>query len=283
VHQSTHALPRQEPGPEVNPATRVKPVNQQANQENPPMNFVDLPFDAHEMVAGLQPWVECESPTYDAAAVNRMMDLATQNLIELGASIERVPGTKGFGDSVRATFPHKDHGKPGILVAGHLDTVHPVGTLQQLPFRVAGNQAWGPGIQDMKSGNYLALEAIRQLMMAGIETPLPLTVLLTPDEEIGTPIARGLVEATAKQNRYVLVPEPATRNGGLTWGRYAIARFNIETRGVPVHAGVDPRLGQSAVKEMARKLIDIEDMSSDDCTSSVSVISALHVQATSGS
>jgi len=37
------------------------------------MNPIDLPFDADEMLAGLKPWIECESPTYDAAAVDRMM------------------------------------------------------------------------------------------------------------------------------------------------------------------------------------------------------------------
>ena len=236
------------------------------------MNFSELPFNADSMIDGLKPWIECESPTYDADAVNRMMDLASYDLASMGASLERIPGQPGIGDSVRATFPHPKKGQPGILIAGHLDTVHPVGTLEQLPFKRDGNHCWGPGIQDMKGGNYLSLEAIRQLQQAGFETPLPITVLFTPDEEIGTPSARNLVEATAKQNRYVLVPEPATADGGVVWGRYAIARYKLETIGVPIHAGVDPRLGQSAVKEMAKRLIQIEDMTSDDCTFSVSVI-----------
>ncbi len=236
------------------------------------MDFSQLPFNADNMIDGLKPWIECESPTYDAASVNRMIDLASYDLAAMGASLERIPGQPGIGDSVRATFPHPKKGQPGILIAGHLDTVHPVGTLAQLPFKRDGNQCWGPGIQDMKGGNYLSLEAIRQLQQAEFETPLPVTVLFTPDEEIGTPSARNLVEATAKQNRYVLVPEPATADGGVVWGRYAIARYYLETIGVPIHAGVDPRLGQSAVKEMARRIIQIEDMTSDDCTFSVSVI-----------
>jgi len=56
------------------------------------------------------------------------------------------------------------------------------------------------------------------------------------------------------------------------WGRYAIARYNLEAAGVPIHAGVDPRLGRSAVAEMARRLLEINDMTDDDCTFSVSVI-----------
>lgn len=237
------------------------------------MNFTELPFNVDHMLKGLQPWIECESPTYDAAAVNRMMDLASYDLVAMGASIERIPGRLGFGDSVRATFPHPDAGKPGILIAGHMDTVHPIGTLNVLPFKREGEKCWGPGIQDMKGGNFIALEAIRQLMAAGVQTPLPITVLFTPDEEVGTPATREIIEATAARNKYVLVPEPGTSDGGVVWGRYAIARFNLETIGQPVHAGVDPRLGQSAVKEMARKIIDIEDMTTDDCTYSISVIS----------
>jgi len=236
------------------------------------MDFSQLPFDADAMVAGLRPWIECESPTYDAAAVNRMMDLAAYDLAAMGASIERIPGRLGLGDSVRARFAHAHADKPGILISGHLDTVHPLGTLAKLPYKREGNQCWGPGIQDMKGGNYLTLEAIRQLQNAQVDTPLPITVLFTPDEEIGTPATRELIEATAKQNRYVLVPEPATADGGVVWGRYAIARYELETTGVPVHAGVNPKLGHSAVREMAKRLMEIEDMSSDDCTFSVSVI-----------
>lgn len=236
------------------------------------MEFTSLPFNTDDMLDGLKPWIECESPTYDPTAVNRMMDLASFDLAALGASLERIPGKPGIGDSIRATFPHPKAGQQGILIAGHMDTVHPVGTLNSLPFKRDGNKCWGPGIQDMKGGNYLSVEAIRQLRQAGFVTPLPITVLFTPDEEIGTPSARGLIEATAKQNKYVLVPEPATKDGGVVWGRYAIARYNLETVGVPIHAGVDPRLGQSAVKEMARRLIQIEDMTTDDCTFSVGVI-----------
>ena len=236
------------------------------------MNFTDLPFDADEMLAGLKPWVECESPTYDASAVNRMMDLAAYELAAMGASVERIPSPGGVGDSVRARFPHPDYSKPGILISGHLDTVHPVGTLEKLPIRREGNLCWGPGIQDMKGGNYLSLEAIKQLQRASFTAPLPITVLFTPDEEIGTPATRSLIETTAAQNKYVLVPEPATSDGGVVWGRYAIARYTLQTKGVPVHAGINPKKGHSAVREMAKRLIAIEDMSTEDCTFSVSVI-----------
>ncbi|WP_048645578.1 M20/M25/M40 family metallo-hydrolase [Nitratireductor soli] len=238
------------------------------------MNFQKLPFDTDTMLAGLRPWIECESPTFDATAVDRMMDLAAYDLAAAGAEIGRIPGRMGFGGSVRARFPHKDFGKPGILISGHMDTVHPVGTLAKNPWRIEGGLCYGPGIQDMKGGNYVSLEAIRQLALAGIETPLPVTVLFTPDEEIGTPSTRALIEMEARKNKYVLVPEPARPDGGAVTGRYAIARFNVKTTGRPSHAGWALKDGRSAIAAMARKIIEIEAMTGEDCTFSVGVIHA---------
>ncbi|MCV2889617.1 M20/M25/M40 family metallo-hydrolase [Ruegeria aquimaris] len=237
------------------------------------MPFLDLPFDSDTMVAGLRPWIECESPTFDASAVNRMMDLAAYDLAALG-TVERIPGRMGFGGSLRVRLPHPDAGKPGILISGHMDTVHPVGTLKKLPFRREGNLCYGPGIQDMKGGNFCAVEALRQLARAGIQTPLPVTVLFTPDEEVGTPSTRDLIEAEAARNRYVLVPEPARDDGGAVVGRYAIARFNLETVGRPSHAGARLAEGRSAIATMARKILEIEAMTGPDCTFSVGVIHA---------
>ncbi|MGP0002464.1 MAG: M20/M25/M40 family metallo-hydrolase [Acetobacteraceae bacterium] len=236
------------------------------------MNPADLPFDADAMLDGLRNWVECESPTYDVAAVNRMMDIATRDLVIAGGRVERVAGRMGFGDCVRATFPHGTPNVPGILVMGHLDTVHPVGTLARLPFRRNGSRAWGPGILDMKGGNYMALEALRQLACANVPTKLPITILLTSDEEVGSPSTRDLIEAEASRHRYVLVPEPARVDGGVVTGRYAIARFNLEATGRPSHAGARLADGRSAIREMALKLIEIEDMTTEDCTFSVGVI-----------
>jgi glutamate carboxypeptidase len=236
--------------------------------------LMNLPFDTEKMLAGLRPWIECESPTYDAVAVNRMMDLAAYDLAACGAEIERIPGRMGLGGSVRARFPHKDFGKPGILVSGHLDTVHPVGTIEKNPWRIEDGRAYGPGIQDMKGGNFVTVEALRQLAIAGIETPLPVTVLFTPDEEIGTPSTRELIEMEARKNKVVLVPEPAGPNGEATTGRYAIARFNLKTIGRPSHAGARLAEGRSAIAAMARKILEIEEMTSEDCTFSVGVIHA---------
>jgi glutamate carboxypeptidase len=236
------------------------------------MNPANLPFDAEAMLRGLRSWVERESPTFDAAAVDRMLDLAAREMAVMGASIERIAGRQGFAGCVRAKFPHPKQGEPGILIAGHLDTVHPIGTLEQLKWRREGNKCFGPGIFDMKGGNYLALEAIRQLARASVTTPLPITMLFTPDEEVGTPSTRDIIEAEAARNKYVLVPEPGRPNNGVVTGRYAIARFNLQTIGKPSHAGATLASGRSAIREMARQILVIDGMTSEDCTFSVGVV-----------
>jgi glutamate carboxypeptidase len=124
----------------------------------------------------------------------------------------------------------------------------------------------------MKGGNYLALEAIRQLGRAGIATKLPVTDLLTSDEEVGSPSTRDLIEAEAARHKYVLVPEPGRRNGGVVTGRYAIARFNLTTRGRPSHAGLRLSEGVSAIREMAHQIIAIEAMTDEETGFSVGVV-----------
>ncbi len=75
----------------------------------------DVPFPETPFLARLQRWVECESPTWNAAAVDGMLDLAARDLAVAGASIERIAGRMGFGGAVRARFPHPHAGEPGII------------------------------------------------------------------------------------------------------------------------------------------------------------------------
>lgn len=77
------------------------------------MDPTQLPFDPDRMLADLRPWVECESPTHDAAAVNRMMDLASHDLAIRGATVERTPGRMGYDACLRASFRHSRAGELG--------------------------------------------------------------------------------------------------------------------------------------------------------------------------
>jgi glutamate carboxypeptidase len=231
-----------------------------------------LPFDTEDMLAHLRVWIECESPSYDPIAVDRMMALAAGELGALGAIVERIPGVEGRGGNVRARLPHPQAGEGGILVVGHLDTVHPEQTLKKLPWKRENGRCYGPGIFDMKGGAFLAVEALRKIREAGWQTRLPVTVLFNGDEEIGSPTTRKLIEDEARRHRYVLVPEPARPDGGVVVGRYAIARFRLTATGTPSHAGSRLADGRSAIRVMAEKLIELENLTCEDYTFSVGVI-----------
>jgi glutamate carboxypeptidase len=232
----------------------------------------DLTFETPAMMARLRRWVECESPSYDAAAVSRMAVLAADDIRAMGAEVEILPGALGFGDCVRARFAPPGALQGGILLMGHLDTVHPIGTLNAMPWREQDGLCHGPGILDMKGGIVIALAAIAALRHAGLTPPLPVTLLLNSDEEVGSPSTRALVEAEAARHRYVLIPEPARRSGGVVVGRHAVARYKLVTRGRPAHAGLRLNEGRSAIQEMAHQIIAIDRLSQPDCTFSTGVI-----------
>jgi len=217
-------------------------------------------FNAEEILAAILDWVRVESPTTAPDRVGRMMDLAEAAMRPLGAAIERVPGRDGFADAVIARLPGRRDG-PGILVLGHLDTVHPVGTIDgPLPVRRDGDRVYGPGIYDMKGGLRLACHALAAVRADGAVQPLPVTVFFIPDEEVGSPSTRDLIEREAAAHRYVLVPEPS-RDGNLVTGRHAFLRYVLRVHGRPAHAGADNRRGRSAIRAMARLIERIESWS----------------------
>lgn len=227
---------------------------------------------ADEMIDGISEWAQVESPTYETSAVNRMMDLAGGFMAAIGARIERIPGRGGFGDVVSASFDFDSGDGPGILVLCHLDTVHPVGTLAgPLPLRREGDRLYGPGVFDMKGGTYLAGYALRQLLRSGRRPRLPVKFLFIPDEEVGSPSTRELIEAEGRASKYVLVPEPAQEQGRLITGRWAFARFLLKAHGRPAHAGATLSQGRSAIREMARQILRIEEMSDPERRVTLSV------------
>jgi glutamate carboxypeptidase len=166
--------------------------------------------------------------------------------------------------------------KPGILIIAHADTVHPIGTLAKaLPVRRDGDQCFGPAIYDMKGGTVMALTALRAVIDAG-RLDCPVTIIINPDEEIGSPTSRALIEAEAKLHTYVLVPEPAKGQAGeVTTGRHAFQRFVLTTHGRPAHSGWTNKDGRSAVRIMAQLVEELESQSNFD-TGPTYAVSVFH-------
>ena len=230
------------------------------------------PFATERLLEEIRSWVLIESPTDDLAAVNRMADKVAADAVAAGARLTRIPGTGGYGDHLLVASPWGDEATPGILVLSHLDTVHPMGTLDgPAPYRVAGDLAFGPGIYDMKGGALLALAALRHLIQTGQPTPLPIRQLFVADEEVGSLSSRALIEHEARRARFVLVTEPAREGGRIVTARKGVARFDLRVAGRAAHAGTRHGDGRSAIKELARQIIDIEAMNDPAVGLSVNV------------
>ena len=147
--------------------------------------------------SALSVWIALESPTHHAPGVNGMMDLVAKEVEGLPIAVERLPGRDGLGDSVilRAGL---DNGEKAVSVMSHLDTVHPVGTsAKDLPVRIEGDRLYGPGVYDMKGGAWLALQAFKDVASGLGQRPM--IFLFTPDEEIGSPTTRSVIEDIGRQ------------------------------------------------------------------------------------
>lgn len=217
---------------------------------------------SEDLLAELSAWVKRETPTTDGAAVNRLMDVAQAALTQAGAVITRVPGRDGFGDNLIARTPvdpGSDAGKP-VLVAGHLDTVWSHGTLDTMPYFVDGAKAHGPGIYDMKAGSFLAFHVMRCILTQRIATRRPIVLLLTPDEEVGSPTSRWLIEREAAQAATVLIPEPAGAGGACVTARKGVGRFVLRVEGRGAHAGTSFQDGASAILELSHQIIALHRM-----------------------
>jgi glutamate carboxypeptidase len=215
-----------------------------------------------EILALTRALVESESPSGYESGSKAVVSLlaAAARAMSAVTTIDRIP-VENYGENLRLhAFGNGKKSSRTILILGHTDTVHPVGSLQSRPWRLEGNRAYGPGVFDMKANCVLALEAIRACASLNIVPQNQVVLLLTCDEETGSLSGRGLVEAESKRARTVLVLEPPATGGRVKTGRKGTGMFTLEVRGKAAHAGLEPEKGASAILEIARQIEHLHRM-----------------------
>lgn len=235
----------------------------------------------------LRRWVEQESPSGDEARLTRLAEEIATALEGVGGVVERIPAP-GRGVHLRCMIDGEDPGLAPLVILGHFDTVHPVGMLERLPFEVVGDRVTGPGIYDMKAGIAVLVEALEELRESGARPRRTLLILLTCDEEVGSPTSRGLIEETAEGTFATLVLEPPIRGGGAKTARKGVGGYTLRVEGRAAHAGLEPERGVSAIDELVRQLARIGELAAPELgtTINVGVISggsAINVVAASAS
>ncbi len=208
-----------------------------------------------EMVARLCTLVEFESPSSDKAAVDRLGQALAAEFARMGGRC-RSHRCRDCGDHLQVDFAG-GKGKP-VLLLGHMDTVWDIGTIREMPFRIADGRAWGPGAFDMKAGIVQGMAAIEALREVRRKLPRPVTVLLVTDEEVGSESSRKITESLARKAAAVLVLEPAHGpKGALKTARKGVGDFTVKVTGRAAHSGLDFEKGASAVVELARQIGEI--------------------------
>jgi glutamate carboxypeptidase len=204
-----------------------------------------------------------ESPSSEPRAHGRIRAILSEALTEQGLAVRLPRGGHGVGDHLYARPRSRTRGVGAQLLLGHLDTVWPQGTLQEMPFHVEDGLVKGPGVFDMKAGiaqMVFALKAIREL---GLEMALTPLVFLNSDEELGSPDSSRWIRMLARRVRRVWVLEPAMGlEGRIKTARKGVGRYTVVVRGKAAHAGLDPEAGASAILELSyviQRLFELND------------------------
>ncbi|MGW5849022.1 M20 family metallopeptidase [Streptomyces sp. NPDC055254] len=199
------------------------------------------------MIEDLRTLVEVESPSRDR-------DALVASAKAVAAVIEnRLGGHAVLVESEAGPHVHwSAGGDPKVLILGHHDTVFPLGTLARRPFKVEGGHATGPGVFDMLGGLVQGVHGLAALDdRSGVE------ILVTADEEVGSPASRALVEERALACGAVLVLEGAADGGALKTGRKGCGTFQVSVKGRASHAGLEPAAGVNALIEASHQVLDI--------------------------
>jgi glutamate carboxypeptidase len=201
--------------------------------------------------------VETESPSGNANGSRAVVDLIENAARSLACidSVEPV-SVADFGQHlvIRAFQEQSETGQ--VVLVGHTDTVHSLGSLAQRPWRRDGDRIYGPGIFDMKANCALALEVLRTLSSLNLKPRFGVTIVLTCDEEVGSASGWPLIERVARERstKYAFVLEPPALGGRVKTGRKGTGIYAIKVEGKAAHAGLEPEKGASAILELARQI-----------------------------
>ena len=209
-----------------------------------------------EVLDLLRQMVEIESPSTDKAAADRIARFVARVARECGAGVTVVPQERR-GDHVLARW---GEGEGGFLLLSHLDTVWPLGTLAERPWRVEGEWAFGPGCLDDKASTAIVLSALQGLRDLGMAPSRPVTVVFNSDEEVGSRTSRSLIEAEASRAAVVFCIEPARSDGSLKLWRKGTARYVVTALGRAAHAGAEHAKGINAIEELAHQVLRLQGM-----------------------
>lgn len=170
----------------------------------------------------------------------------------------------------------RPHAKVKILLSGHMDTVYHKNSSFQKAKQIDETKISGPGVTDMKGGLVILLTALQALEKSPYASHIGWEVLITPDEEIGSPGSKTILERSAKRNQIGLVFEPAFPDGALISERGGSVNLTLVVHGQAAHAGRDFDKGASAIYAVAPLIAELETLNTPEITINVGELSSGH-------
>ncbi len=200
------------------------------------------------MLSDLETLLGCESPSADLDAVAVSAEVVARvAAARLGMAAERI-----VIDGRTHLRWRLGAGAPRVLVLGHHDTVWPLGSLARHPVTILDGVLRGPGCFDMKAGLVIAFHAV-----AALRDACGVTILVTGDEELGSPTSRALIEAEAAGCSAALVLEASADAGALKTERKGVSLYEVLVHGRAAHAGLEPERGINATIELAHQVLAV--------------------------
>jgi len=192
--------------------------------------------------------IEINSWTKNKDGVDKNGEIFANWLKALGFE-ETIYQRSDIGNHLHFTSKKRDGKK--LLLLGHLDTVFPPESFEK--FKEDAEWIYGPGVCDMKGGNYVALEALRNVYKEKGDI-YNIDFLLVSDEETGSDDSKDLSAKLAKEYDYCMVFEAAGINDEVVTARKGVGTFFIEIEGKAAHAGNHYSDGADANLEASYKI-----------------------------
>ena len=162
---------------------------------------------------------------------------------------------------------HRPEAERRLLLMIHYDTVYPTSadpTSGQRSVTRMGNRMIGPGTADAKGGIAVIAMAIEAAMRFDLANEIGISILLNPDEEIGSTASAEIMSRIASQFDAALIFEPTLPDGSLVANRKGSGNFCLTVHGKSAHAGRNPQDGRNAIVHLAKIIPEIVSLGSSE-------------------
>jgi len=186
------------------------------------------------------------------------------NLTKIALPPRRIVGDNGKASVVETgpalRWDYRPDSRRRVMLAIHYDTVYGVEHPFQVCHRLNSDKLHGPGVADAKGGIVVLRYALQALLKFSLANECGWTVLLNPDEEVGSPSSASLMQEMAPDFDFGLLFEPCLPGGEFVSQRKGSGNFVLVMRGRSAHAGRDFPQGRNAVAKLCGLLAEIDQL-----------------------